>query len=281
MDMNSYRNDLDKQKEENPYISEQYISEYDPNEQDHMTAVQDDIDKTYILDLKREDVNGDRIKDEVVLIGKKPFGEASPFVDRISLIIRDGKIGVKTRIPLKDNAGYHPTLFLGDFTRDKVKDILVSMDTGGSGGFTINYAYAFLNNQPKELFNYTKFNDTYKYDVIYRNDYKVKVISKNLKKRYLLDISYKDRRYLSEIYHRNGKLKRPVWGEVIPLGGLYPIDINRDGTYELLAFQRIIGLFNADTLGFVQTTLRWKGRGFLPVYQNVAIPGTQRGSRRK
>lgn len=266
MDMNSYR-DIEKQKEENP------------NERDHMAVAQDDIDKTYILDLKRGDVNGDRIKDEVVLIGKKPFGEDSPFVDRIRLIIRDGKTGAKTLIPLKDNAGYHPTLFLGDFTINKVKDILVSIDTGGSGGFTINYAYSFLNNQPKELFNYTKFNNVYKYDVIYKNDYKVKVISKNLNNKYLLDISYKDRGYLSKIYYKNGKLKRPLWGEVIPLGGLYPIDINRDENYELLAYQRIIGRFNADTLGYVQTTLRWKRNVFLPVYQNVAIPGTRRGFR--
>ena len=38
------------------------------------------------------------------------------------------------QIPLKQNMGYNPTIFLGDFTGNHIEDILVVSDTGGSGG---------------------------------------------------------------------------------------------------------------------------------------------------
>jgi hypothetical protein len=89
----------------------------------------------------------------------------------------------------------------------------------------------------REIFNSEKFNETYQYDVNYENDYKANVISRNLKIKYILDLTYKGKDYLSEIYHENGQLKEPIQGWVNPLSDLYPIDFNRDGTYELDAYQ--------------------------------------------
>lgn len=34
---------------------------------------------------------------------------------------------------MKNNTGYNPTLFLGDFTGNEGDDILVVIETGGSG----------------------------------------------------------------------------------------------------------------------------------------------------
>jgi len=229
--------------------------------------------KIYILDFKRGDVNGDKVKDNVFLIGEKPSDTGSPFTENITLIIQDGKTNAFTRIPLKENAGYNPTIFLGDFTGDKVKDILVSIDSGGSGGYAFYYMYSFLNNTPKKIFDFEKFNDKYKYDVFYKDYYQVEVISKNKEQKYIIDIKYKGKEYLSEIYYDNGKLKKPIEGWVNPLGGLYPIDFQRDGVYELYALQRIAGRYNADGLGYVQTSLEWDGKQFTPFFQTVGIYG--------
>lgn len=227
----------------------------------------------YILDFKQGDVSGDRIIDYVYLVGDRPFGMESPFAENITLVILDGKTNSYSRIPFKVNTGYNPTVFLGDFTGDKVNDILVNIESGGSGGYIFSYVYSLLNNNPRELFDFEKFNEEYKYDVVYKNDYKVDVINENLNKKYTLDIEYKDPEYLFEIYDENGKLKEPLMGEVTALSGLYPIDIERDGTYELNAIQRIIGRFNADILGFVDTSLKWDGMKFIPSRQYVSIPG--------
>lgn len=228
---------------------------------------------SYILDFKKGDVDGDKVVDFVYLIGEKPFGSESPARSNIRIRIIDGRTGKESIIRLKQNAGYNPTLFLGDFTKDKIDDILVSMDSGGSGGYAFYYIYSFLNNQPNKIFDFEIFDAEYEYTVNYKNDYKVEVISKENNYRYILDITYKGQEYLSEIYDENGILKEPIEGWVNPLGGLYPIDFQRDGTYELYAEQRIAGRYNADGLGYVQTSLKWDGKNFVPFYQTVGIYG--------
>lgn len=227
----------------------------------------------YVLDFKRGDVNGDSIIDNIYLVGEKTYGLESPFVNNITLIIQDGKTNTFTRIALKENAGYNPTLFLGDFTGDKVDDILISIDSGGSGGYAFYYMYSFVNNNPQKIFDFEKYNEKYRYNVVYKDYYKVEVTSEDGEEKYIIDISYKGEEYLSEIYDENGKLKEPIEGWVNPLGALYPVDFQRDGIYDLYASRRIAGRYNADGLGYVQTSLEWNGKNFVPFFQTVGILG--------
>jgi hypothetical protein len=231
----------------------------------------------YILDFKSGDVNGDRLSEDVYLVGDKPSGEESPFSDNIALVIYDSKTNDYTKITPKDNVGYNPTIFLGDFTGDKVDDILISIDTGGSGGTTYNYIYSFLDNRSREIFDYEKFNDEFKYDVNYRDNYRVEVISQRMKEKYIVDISGRGKEYLSEIYNKNGRLKAPIEGFVNPISGVYPVDFQRDGIYELQIYQRVAGRYNADSLGFVQTNISWDGKKFVPVNQYLSIFGNNIG----
>ncbi|TDT61315.1 VCBS repeat-containing protein [Fonticella tunisiensis] len=229
----------------------------------------------YILDFKQGDINGDGIIEDVYIVGDKPYGEESAFSNNIAIALYDTKTNAYIKIPLNINAGYRPTLFLGDFTGDKVDDILISIDSGGSGGFTFNYVFSFLNNRWEKLFDFEKFNEEYKYNVIYRDYYKVDIVSKNLNKKYTIDISCHERKNLAESYNENGRLKAPFVGWVLSIGGLYPIDIQRDEVYELIAVQRVIGRSNADTLGFVETYLRWNKGEFAPFNQFVAVLGSK------
>ncbi len=227
----------------------------------------------YILDFKQGDVTGDGVVDNIYLAGQKVSASESPFSQNITLIIQDGKTNAFNRIPLKENAGYNPTIFLGDFTGDKVSDILISIDSGGSGGYAFYYIYSFIDDIPKEIFDFEKFNQEYKYDVIYKNYYEVEVKRKDNEKKYIIDIKYKGEEYLSEIYGQNSNLKESIEGWVNPLGGLYPIDFQRDGTYELYALQSIAGRYSADGLGYVQTSLKWNGSRFVSFFQTVGILG--------
>ncbi|MCQ1531203.1 hypothetical protein SDC9_119645 [bioreactor metagenome] len=229
----------------------------------------------YILDFKKGDVNGDKIVDYVYLIGDKPYGDESPIRSNIRLRVIDGKTNKETIIRLKQNTGYNPTLFLGDFTGDKTDDILISMDSGGSGGYAYYYIYSFKDDQPNKIFDFEAFDEEYNYEVNYLDGYKVEVIAEEPGTRYILDITYKGEEYLSEIYDDECMLKEPISGWVNPLGGLYPIDFQRDGTYELYAEQRIAGRYNADGLGYVQTSLKWDGERFVPFYQTVGIYGEE------
>jgi hypothetical protein len=219
------------------------------------------------------DVNGDGISDNLFLTGKKtPY---SPFIEDITLVIQDGITGEFTSLVLSENSGYNPTLFLGNFTESPAKQVLISINSGGSGGIMFYYIYSFLNNKAQLLFDFNVYNEQYKYDVIYKDNYKVEVISKENNEKYIIDISSREPDYLNEIYSATGKLKNPIYGFVNPLSGLYPVDFDSNKVYELLAYQKIAGRYNADSLGYVLNTLKWKDNKFVLDNQYVGIFGTQ------
>lgn len=224
-----------------------------------------------VVDVKRGNVMGDGAIDTVYLTAEKT--PDSPFWVKIAVVVQDGRTNRYTQIPLKENAGYNPTLFLGDFTGDKVEDIMVVMDTGGSGGMINAYVFAYRGGQFRPLFDSDVFNDRFKYRVFYLDQYKAQVNSYNTNQKFIIDLSTRGKQYLSEIYNPNGTLKKQIQGFVSPLSGLYPVDFDRNGVYELFAYQNIAGQYNADRLGYVQTTLKWNGRVFNPEVQNVAIFG--------
>lgn len=224
-----------------------------------------------IVSFARGDVTGDKVSDNVYLTGTKT--PDSPFIQNITLVVQDGRTGGTGSVHLSENAGYNPTLFLGDFTGNGVDDILIRIDSGGSGAFTYDYIYSFMNNNPQLLFNANVYNEQFQYDVNYQDNYKVKVVSRSNHLTYLIDISLRDPAYLSEIYNANGKLKSPIEGFVNPLSGLYPVDFDSNGVYQLLAYQKIAGRYNADALGYALNTLAWKNDRFVLQNQNVAIGG--------
>ena len=103
----------------------------------------------------------------------------------------------------------------------------------------------------------------------------VAIVSLENGKTYLIDLSDLDRTYLDALYDANGRLKAPRSGDVNPLSALLPIDPDGDGVYDLLGFQRITGLYNADGLGDFMNQLSWRTGAFALVNQWVGIFGTR------
>lgn len=224
-----------------------------------------------IIQTKFGDVDGDGLFDTILLTGvQKPD---SPLWQQLTLIIFYGRTQQFERIPLKENVGYNPTIFLGDFTNNHIEDILVVSDTGGSGGIITGEIYSFIDGRMRQIFDAQLFSNQLNYTVNFQDYYQVAVQSTTPRKRYTLDLLYKGKKYLAEIYYPNGTLKEPISGWVDPISGLYPIDYNRDGTYELLAMQKIAGRYHADGLGFIENVLVWDGHKFVIKRQNVSIEG--------
>ncbi|MBM7648235.1 hypothetical protein JOC78_001177 [Bacillus ectoiniformans] len=227
----------------------------------------------YVLDYIRGDVTGDGANDRIFLIGQKENSQAA-FADNIMMVIQNGATGQYMTLPLKENAGYGASLFLADFTKDSVLDILVSIDSGGSGGLAYYYIYSVSKNQPVLIFDFEVFNQAFPYTVRFLNGYKLEVVNVTMKEQFILDITGRGQEYLDEIYKPDGTLKEPIEGWVNPLGGLFPIVRDKKaGTYDLLAMQRIVGRYNADSFGYAQTFLTWNGKHFVAMSADVAVFG--------
>jgi hypothetical protein len=229
----------------------------------------------FLLDMKVGDVTGDGIPDKVFLYGYKPQGTTGIFVNNITVVIEDGRTNKIENITPQFNSGYNARLFLGDFTKDKTDDIKVSIQSGGNGGSCYFYIYSFKNNNLQEIFNFDMYNKDYIFSVYYNVLYKVDVVNIKLDKLFVIDISYKGYGYLFPIYYDNGNLKRSVQGEVLTLSRLIPIvKDEKNNAYDLLAFQRIIGTSNSDTLGYIENLLSWDGQKFVSTRILASIPGT-------
>ena len=225
--------------------------------------------------MKQGDVTGDGILDYVYLYGNKR-DETEIFADHITLVIQDGRSNQISTINLQKNAGYNAKLFLGDFSKDNIFDILISIESGGSGGYGIFYIYSFRNNIPRLLFDFEKYNKSYTFQVNYEDFYKVSVGSPSQDLLFTLDISYKGYDYLSNLYDGNDKLKQPIKGEVLAASALNPIVTNQKNmSYDLLVFQRIIGISNSDTLGYIENLLTWNGTQYISTRLTTAILGTK------
>lgn len=213
----------------------------------------------YFLDYKLGDVTGDGIVDRVYLVGEKSSSEEQ-FSDNIAIVIHDGRTNQFIKISMEYAAGYNAKLFLGNFTHMKKLDILVKIDTGGSGGYILSYLYSLINGHISLLLDSESFEKISLYDVNFCHYYTIEVLSKDDDSQFVLNIQDRKDIYLNEgIYDEDGHLIRNTEGSVLALGAIFPIIQEYNGLFKLLTYQRIIGINNSDNLGAVETYLKWNG----------------------
>ena len=215
-----------------------------------------------IITSVKGDVTYDGIPDTVSLIGVQ-FGDSNAW-QQMSLVIQNGATGRITAIALPDDAAYAPSISLVSLTGKDKRDILLSLPTGGSGGIIDYIIYTYDDGTFRQIFASDDYNATYTYQIQYLDGYAVKAASQ---------LNRQD--YLNQLYNADGSLREPMEGFVNPLSGLYPIDFDGDGQSSLLAWQRIAGLYNADSLGYFLNTLDWQRGTFVLTDQMVGILGTE------
>ncbi len=216
---------------------------------------------TYVSDYKYVDITGDKVKDNVILIGTKA-NKNDIYFENLNIIVQNGKTKKFIKSSLgKDSGGYKPTIFLGDFNGDKMPDIFVKMPTGGSGGF-IDYSIINLKGDNSGVLWDSKKNGS-EIDLTgkFEDNFMASLSSKRLNKTIQIDLSPNKEQYIeSNIYDKDGKLKENIEPWVGGVSELTPVDIDKNGTYELIASQRVVGTCNADTLGYLQSQWKWDGK---------------------
>ncbi|WP_026896280.1 hypothetical protein [Clostridiisalibacter paucivorans] len=211
-------------------------------------------DNYYIIDYKKGDVTGDDKEDDILLVGHKINGKEDIFADDLTVLVKDSDDGFK-KATYKDFAGYSGNLFVGDFTGDKIDDVMVSADTGGSGGIIEHMIAVFTEENSKVIFD-NEDNEGLQIKAKFEDDFKAEVEIEELKKTIKLDISAGKDDYIEQgIYDDSGELLQKIEPWMNPISLAEPVYNPIEEKYELRAYQRIVGSCNADTISYMEE--RW------------------------
>ncbi len=211
----------------------------------------------------QEDITGNGKKDQIVIKGV-PYDETSLFLKEITLQVKTDE-NQSFSIPLE--GGYDPTADFIDLNHDGVKDVFISIPTGGSGGIYNYYLYTFKNNReinltvPKPLVIQGHFLDNYKATI------SIPVIQGS----YTIDLKDRKKEYDRLGLYNNGKLNEPTELMVDPYSYMKPQKFGNKGD-GLKAIQSISGAYHADRIGQVESDWYYKdgqwnlmGASFIPV----------------
>lgn len=207
-----------------------------------------------ILDRQTGDVTGDGTARDIVLIGRKPNAD-SHFADDLSIIVQDGSSQNSITVKLPGIGGYGSHLFIGDFNGDKVDDVLITVPTGGSGGYTEHRIVAFAGG-PDIIFD-EKDNSGVAGTGHFIDGFRIELTEEATKRSVTADLNNKKDVYVNaNLYDAKGNLRRQQTISINPPGELFPVDVDSDGIYELRCLQRVSGMYNADTVAYIYSI--WK-----------------------
>lgn len=218
---------------------------------------------TYVIDQKTADVNGDKKDDVVYLIGEKEKAD-DIYSSNMNIVVKDGKSGAYSQTDIKELGGYEGELTLVDFTGDHVADAFVKTATGGSGGVYSHVIATFENNKPAVIFG-EKENEGIRYEGKFVDGFKVEGQGSHLDKPLTLDVSANQDVYVAaKLYNKAGKVQ-PTEDAVsvfsYPFGSLTPVDMDANGTFELVGEQRLVGMNNTDTVSRINSVWGYQGDG--------------------
>ena len=212
----------------------------------------------FVLDRKSADVTGDGVADVVFLVGAKEQAEHA-YSRETWLVIRDGETEQYATVrPGRLTGGYDGEIFLGDFTGDGLAEILTSLPSGGTGGMVMYSILSYRDHEPTVLFDQERLTRGPQFSVRFRDGFAASVFNREQARTFDLSVGAAKSRYVEAgIYGEDGKLLKKTAGIVNSYSLVQPRDPDGDGVYELVGFQRIWGIYHADTLGIARSVWRW------------------------
>lgn len=222
-------------------------------------------DNYYIVAQIIEDVTGDKIEDEIYLIGYQEDEEredviGSNYYSNLYLTVIDGANKSSQITSLKYTKGLSPSLMTEDFNSDDVKDIYISMYTIPSGGaprglFNI---ISYYDNKAMTLFGDEDISEGLKFTLSLRDEYLVEISSEvtNITTSFKLEKSICEWLEEEKIY-KDGKVIQQANMTIDGFNDLELRDTNNDGTYELVGTQYLAIISRTAGLGFIETTLKY------------------------
>ncbi|MED3551898.1 hypothetical protein [Cytobacillus praedii] len=191
------------------------------------------------------DVTGDG-KDDLIEIRGIPYEEGQQFLKEIQLRISASN-GQEYKTDL--DGGYNPQVQFVDLNHDNVKDMYVSIDTGGSGGISNHYLYTLKDFKITDL----TVPDPLVINGQFHNGYKASITIQETGKSVTFDLRNRGMDYEKSGLFINGKLSEPTELMVDGYSSLKPVIFNAEN-YGLTGVQAISGAYHADWIANVVST---------------------------
>ncbi|WP_251550605.1 hypothetical protein [Neobacillus muris] len=202
--------------------------------------------KTIEIAKKEADITGDG-KNEAILLKGVPYQDEED--DYLSEIFAEVKAsnGQTYTIPLE--SGSKAAMQLVDLNNDGLKDLFISIFTGGSGGTTMDHLYTMKNFQKTDL----SVPDPLEMESRFLNGYKAEIKIAETGKSYFFNLKDRKKYYKKLGLYHKGRLNEPIELTVNPYSSLKPIKLE-DGRYGLTGVQRVTGIANADMIASAEST---------------------------
>lgn len=202
---------------------------------------------------------------------KGTTNEDSPFITDITIEIYDNENNVAKIITPEINSGYSPDIIAADFGVEAgYEQIFYGASSGGSGGFGFYYVYSATNGKTI-IFNAEIFDSNNLFTGNFINCYKAEIKKQGESTLYLIDLSNRPTDYKRELWDENGKLISDKKIDISGVNTVFPYYNIYSQNYQLMVYQRITGVNNADGLGYVITQQRYYNGNFETFYQGVMI----------
>lgn len=195
------------------------------------------------------DVTGDGKNEQILLKGIAYPDHPSHFEKVIVEVVGDNE----KREHIELDGGFHPELLLIDLNHDGIRDLFVSMETGGSGAIKNHYLYTLKDGKlgehitPDPLVIHSEF----------LNQYKARITIENHHKTHKFNLKGKADEYEQMGLYMDGKLNEPMELIIGDYDHLEPIRV-KGKKVGLKGNQVISGAAHADVIGRVESTWLYK-----------------------
>ncbi|WP_102275621.1 hypothetical protein [Cytobacillus massiliigabonensis] len=215
------------------------------------------------------DITGDG-KEDIIEIKGIPYEEGQEYLKEMKLLIAasNGK-----EYEAKLEGGIRPGVQFVDLNHDEVKDILVSVETGGSGGLSNSYLYTLKEFQLTDL----TVPDPLVINGQFHNGYKASIMIQETGKSVTFDLRNRGADYEKSGLFLNGKLSEPTELMVDGYSALKPaaVDGKKNG---LIGVQAISGANHTDWIANVESTWIYESGKWI-VKDTKILEGKGKGNR--
>lgn len=230
--------------------------------------------KKVIIDVAYGSITNKYSDDKVVLVGEL-HDEKSNYANSLQLVInRENDLPITVNVPYN---GYNMQLFVGDFTGDKIDNIMIrgeyenpQIDKDGYDNlisYELGVIYKYESEKLIEIFNMDKYKNNNLACAKFKNNYRTSVSWG--KKKYLIDLSTRPKEYLNKIYDEDKTVKTNLKPTLDNPSEIFPIKEVFNDCYNLLIYQRIVGINNSDVIGTIETLINLNNNKINIIYEGL------------